>query len=499
MQRERWAGIPDETPVIVGAGVATQACADPEDGVDAFELMVRATRRAADDAGTGSAALLSHVDVVSVPEGSWSHANAAGHVASAIGSPGASTVIVQVGIPQQTLFNDAYRAILDGKAEVALVVGGESAGRTALAKRLGREPDGPVGWPQGPDERRAPEGEIVSPLEIEAGLWTPAQQYALIDSALRHAEHGTIADHQDEIARLWASFSRVASTFEHAAHPTARSAEWLRDPGPDNRMMAFPYNKWHCSQLHVDQAAALLVTSLGAARSLGVDPDRVVFPRVALESSASLAVIRRRDLHRWPAMHVLGERATAVLGQPLDTIEHAEVYSCFPAAVRVQQRELGLPVDGVPTITGGEPFAGGPWNNFVLQATAAMVDRVRVERGTRGMVTTVSGFLHKPGLAVYSTDPGPLEVADLAAEAAAATPTRPIATAYSGPATIAACTVTTGRSGERRFVAFVDTPDDERWIAFSDDRALVDLGLGQELIGEAVAVAGFDLVDGPHR
>lgn len=197
-------------------------------------------------------------------------------------------------------------------------------------------------------------------------------------------------------------------------------------------------------------------------------------------------------------MHVLGARATAALGRPLDSIEHAEVYSCFPAAVRIQQRELELPLDGVPTITGGQPFAGGPWNNFVLQATAAMVDKVRAER-TTGMVTTVSGFLHKPGLAVYDHEPGSLEVADLAAEAAAATATKPIATGYSGPATIAACTVTAGRSGERRFVAFVDTPDDERWIAFSEDESLVDLALGQELIGEDVAVTGFDVVDGPHR
>jgi acetyl-CoA C-acetyltransferase len=96
--------------------------------------------------------------------------------------------------------------------------------------------------------------------------------------------------------------------------------------------------------------------------------------------------------------------------------------------VRIQQRELGLPLDGVPTITGGEPFAGGPWNNFVLQATAAMLDRLRSDagRGALGMVTTVSGFLHKPGLAVYSTDPGPgpLEPADLGEQAAAATAER---------------------------------------------------------------------------
>jgi len=54
-------------------------------------------------------------------------------------------------------------------------------------------------------------------------------------------------------------------------------------------------------------------------------------------------VSQRRDLHRWPAMEVLGRAAEAHLGHALAEIELAEVYSCFPAAVRVQQRALRLP------------------------------------------------------------------------------------------------------------------------------------------------------------
>ena len=50
----------------------------------------------------------------------------------------------------------------------------------------------------------------------------------------------------------------------------------------------------------------------------------------------------------------------------------AEVYSCFPAAVRVQQRELGLDPDGTPTLTGGMAFAGGPFNHFVLQSLGVL-------------------------------------------------------------------------------------------------------------------------------
>lgn len=61
-----------------------------------------------------------------------------------------------------------------------------------------------------------------------------------------------------------------------------------------------------------------------------------------------------------------------------------EFYSCFPAAVRVQQRELGLPLDGTPSVMGAMPFAGGPFNNFTYQATAAIVRRVRERPGSAG-------------------------------------------------------------------------------------------------------------------
>jgi acetyl-CoA C-acetyltransferase len=347
-----------------------------------------------------------------------------------------------------------------------------------------------------PDELRRPEGEIVSAPEIAAGLITPALQYALIDSALRHAERQGVEDHRDAIARLWAGFSQAAAGFPRAAFRDPKSAAEIREAGPGNRPIAFPYNKWHCSQMHVDQAAALLICTLGAAEAAGVDPGNVVFPLVALESSFALALPRRRDMHRWPAIEVLAAAAADHLGTPLAAVEHAEVYSCFPAAVRVQQRALGLPTGGVPTITGGEPFAGGPFNNFVLQATVAMVERLRRDRGARGLVTTVSGFLTKPGLAVYGTepDPGPLLVADLAERAAAATPTVPLAESHDGPATVAACTVGYDRSGGARTIVIADTPDGVRCVATSDDPAMATRATTAELVGTAVTVAGHRLL-----
>src|SRR4029079_6607639 len=100
------------------------------------------------------------------------------------------------------------------------------------------------------------------------------------------------------------------------------------------------------------------------------------------------------------------QRARAI-GGPLAEGEHVELYSCFPAAVRVQQRALRLPLDGTPTVTGGMAFAGGPFNHFTYQATAAIVYPPRAHRGSLAMVSTVSGFLTKPGLAIWSCEPPP--------------------------------------------------------------------------------------------
>jgi hypothetical protein len=83
-------------------------------------------------------------------------------------------------------------------------------------------------------------------------------------------------------------------------------------------------------------------------------------------------------------------------------------------------------------------------------------------------------------------------IADLGAEAADATPVAPIAVNHQGPATIAACTVSFERNGDRRVITLVDTPAGERWIAFSTDPAIAERAMRQELIGTAIQVDGFE-------
>jgi acetyl-CoA C-acetyltransferase len=466
-------------PVLVGVGAAS---GDRE----ATALMAEALRAAADDAGAPS--VLAAIDRVAVPEGSWSYPDPGRLVATAVGAPTARTHRVELGIPQQTLINDACAAIRDGSSEVAVVVGGE-------AKRWARSP-GAVATDQpgaSPDVLQLRPGPVVAPVEVATRLWDPVQQYAMIDNALRAAEGQSVPEHRLRVSELWARFNRVARANPRAAFPTPMTAGEIDTPGPTNRPLAFPYNKWHSTQWTVDQAAALILCSVATARRLGVPTDRWVFPRVGLESTQAVSLLARGEPHRWPAMGVLGRAAAAWIGRPVAEAEVVEVYSCFPAAVRVQQRELGLDPEGTPTVTGGMAFAGGPFNNFVYQATAEVVARLRSHPGSLGLVTTVSGLLTKPGLAVWCTEPdarGPL-LADLTPEATAATGQVAVVDSldgYAGPATVVTYTVTPEGLEPAHTVVVGDTPDGRRCVAFSDDRGLAAHAEATELIGTEVTV-----------
>jgi acetyl-CoA C-acetyltransferase len=164
----------------------------------------------------------------------------------------------------------------------------------------------------------------------------------------------------------------------------------------------------------------------------------------------------------------------------------------------VQQRELGLDRAVAPTVTGGMAFAGGPFNNFVLQSMAAVIPRVRSDPGSLGMVTTVSGLLTKPGLGVWSAIPDgrPPVVADLALEAASVTDVVDVVESldgYRGPASVATYTVTFDGLDPVRTVALCDTVDGRRCIAISDDPGVAAHAVDSELIGTAVEANGGSL------
>ena len=58
-------------------------------------------------------------------------------------------------------------------------------------------------------------------------------------------------------------------------------------------------------------------------------------------------------------------------------------------------------------MTGGMAFAGGPFNNYVLQATCRMAELLREGQGQNGLVSSVSGILTKQGFGTWGRQPAP--------------------------------------------------------------------------------------------
>lgn len=121
------------------------------------------------------------------------------------------------------------------------------------------------------------------------------------------------------------------------------------------------------------------------------------------------------------------------------------------------------------------PFAGGPYNNYALQATCRMVELLRRQPGAFGLVSSVSGVLTKQGFGVWSTEANPngFHFADVSAEVLRAAPRKPVLEGYEGPGIVAGYTVLHERGQQPRAVVMADVAGDARVVASSDDPGIV--------------------------
>lgn len=477
-------------PVLIGVGAVSQREADPARALEPSALMARALEAAADDAG--GRVWLERIDRIAVPRGFWDYPDPGRLVAEAVGAKGARTALAEIGVLQTTLFARACEALQRGEAEVVAVVGGEAKHRERQAQRAGVEAPWTVQRGAGPDETWRPAADILHPVELAQHLGMPVRQYAVIENALRAAEGQSLLAHREEVARLWAGMSEVAAGNPDAWSREALTTEVIRDPGPENPMLAFPYGRLHTSQWNVDQAAALLFATEATARAWGVPEERWVRPRAVVESNHMLPLVERAELHRCPAFGIAACRALGLAGLVLEDVSLLELYSCFPSAVRVQQRELGLPLDGgaPPSLTGGMAFAGGPLNNFVLQAAVRMARKLRETPDASGLLTAVSGMLTKQGVSLWSTGAGPEFAADEVGEhAREATETVEVEAGFAGTARVESSTVIYERGGPTRTVLLARTGEGRRAVVAAAAPELADAAVSRELCGLEVEIA----------
>ncbi|HUW03561.1 MAG TPA: acetyl-CoA acetyltransferase [Acidimicrobiales bacterium] len=479
------------TPVLVGVGQLNQRVDRGEPALEPAALMAEALRRAAGDAGAPG--LLGAADSIrTVALLSWRYRNPGAVVATLLGIDPADTAVSAMGgNSPQSLVNTTCLDILEGRAETVLLAGAE-AWRTRTAAR---DDDVKLDWtvePEGAPPARllGADVDMNHRSELGRGVMMPVQVYPLFEQALRHASDLDDRAHRTRISELWSRFSEVAASNPNAWIQKAFSAEVIATAGPDNRMVGYPYTKLMNSNNAVEQSAALILTSVERAESLGVDRDRWVFPLAGTDARDHVYLSERADLHSSPAIRHASRACLDLGGVGVDDLAHVDLYSCFPSAVQIGANEIGLPLDRQLTVTGGLSFAGGPWNNYVMHAIATMADVLRADPGSIGLCTANGGYTTKHAFGLYSTEPAAEGFRHASPQDAVdALPRRTIAADYAGPATLESHTVMHDRESRPEIaIAAVLTPEGGRgWATSTDDDVKATL-VGNDLIGDSVTV-----------
>ena len=381
------------TPVIIGVGQFLDREADPARPMEPTDLMAEALRAAEHDAGAPGA--LADADVVAVvPTVSWRYRDPGALVAASMGATDARTWYPAMGgnTPQMLVNRLAVRHRGRSGRPGRWWCGGEAYRRRVAAKRAGTQ----LPWTRQADDVEATwhEGDsfvLGHPAEMARGIFLPTQSYPLFESALWHASGRTLDEHLAAVGEMWAGFSRVAADNPYAWRRDAYTADEITTPTPDNRMVGFPYTKRMVSNPDVDMAAGCIVCSVERAEVAGRAPRPLGVPARRHRRPGPRHVASGPTFTSSPAIGVAGNRALELAGVGIDDVAHLDVYSCFPSAVQLALRELGIDPGRQLTVYGGLCFAGGPWNNPVGHAIASMVGVLRDDPGSLGLVTANGG------------------------------------------------------------------------------------------------------------
>ena len=395
-------------PVIVGIGQLVNR-EKMQDQMDPLKMMTEAGRTAAKDACISNLTKIDTLYVVNCL--SKSLKNPCKELSKELGCTPAETGYTGIGATAPQWFvNCVAERIYRGSSELALICGAEAfytyekalslheAMVDFFAEGRSRAQSSYVG------DMRVP----FSVLEEQYGLVMPLTMYSLMENALRAHWNMSIDDHFLELCSFCAQLSEIASQNPFAWTLNVRTAAEIGTVNETNRMVAFPYTKFMCSNMTVNQAAVLIMTNLEKAEALGVPKDKIVFLRGFGDAEDVWLVSERPNLWTSPSVRVAVNQALDQIPLSIDEVEYLDFYSCFPCAPRITREMLDISrEDPRPlTITGGMPAFGGPGNNYAMHAICRMVTKLREKPESFGLVQALSWYISKHSVGVYSGSPG---------------------------------------------------------------------------------------------
>jgi acetyl-CoA C-acetyltransferase len=469
------------TPVLVGVGQRTIHWRSGEgDAPSPQSLRHDAARLAL--VASGSDALAAAVDrvivvrtmldsVAGAPQPFGRCANPPATLAADLGLTDTYNIYSVVGGDQpQTLVEEAAATLFAGEARAILIAGAEATAAMKSALRAGEALD----WSRSTDgvqDDRGLGGALLSRYDISNGLGAPTQTYPAFEHALAARLGHDRAQHRALMSRLWAGFSAVAASNPHAQFPVVRDESYLSTTSADNYLVADPYLKWDVAQDAVNQGAAVILTTVAEADRLGIAADRRIFLH-GHGHARDRTPSERPDLSRSLATELVLKQALDGSGIAVEALAHIDLYSCFPVAVLLAAEAMGLSVDSIDdakrlTLTGGLPFFGGAGNNYSMHAIVEVVQRLRTDPGSYGLILANGGFLSKEAAGVYSTvAPSNWQPqSNDAIQAACDAQVGPPLVTGGGEGTLESFTVTYAKGEAQRGYAFLRTDDGARILA----------------------------------
>ena len=470
--------------VVIGVS-AIQQKGDFENLDEALFLMDQAVKEALSDSGNKS--IKDHIDEIRIPKGFWRYRDPGKWIAKNNDFKSIpTTYVTKIGVLQQNLINEACLKIENGEINASIILGGEARYkqlRSVIEKKEYFE----TKLDENPDFYIKAKEDLYGDEELEELGAMAVGYYATMETALRKNDNENIEEHQNNIASMYEEFSKVASNNEDAWLDHPYSKKEILETSKKNKMLAYPYNKLHCTSWNVNQSAALIICSEELANKLEIDNKKRVYPISSSENNHMIAIQQRPKLYESLGM-IYAAKSINKMMEELDIILDAyDLYSCFPAAVKMFSKSLELGSEIPKTITGSMPYAGGPLNSFVIHSTVKMIQKIRALEARHGLVTGVSGMMTKQSFCVWGKeyqeqfifddvteraklDEKPVELSDIA----------------EGEGEIIGYTIIEGSEHASKAVLYLDDEKKHRKVVSSLDKNFINLLMEEEWVGKKV-------------
>ena len=470
--------------VVIGVS-AIQQKGDFENLDEALFLMDQAVKEALSDSGNKS--IKDHIDEIRIPKGFWRYRDPGKWIAKNNDFKTIpTTYVTKIGVLQQNLINEACLKIENGEINASIILGGEARYkqlRSVIEKKEYFE----TKLDENPDFYIKAKEDLYGDEELEELGAMAVGYYATMETALRKNDNENIEEHQNNIASMYEEFSKVASNNEDAWLDHPYSKKEILETSKKNKMLAYPYNKLHCTSWNVNQSAALIICSEELANNLEIDNKKRVYPISSSENNHMIAIQQRPKLYESLGMIYAAKSINRMMEQLDIRLDAYDLYSCFPAAVKMFSKSLELGSELPKTITGSMPYAGGPLNSFVIHSTVKMIQKIRALEARHGLVTGVSGMMTKQSFCIWGKeyqeqfifddvtdraklDEKPVELSDIA----------------EGEGEIIGYTIIEGSEHASKAVLYLDDEKKHRKVVSSFDKNFINLLMEEEWVGKKV-------------